>query len=168
MKRWVLIVPLALLMGLVIVAGVQLFEGRRATFEGAQRNAPDREFQSIDGGGVVNFTKDIEETVVVNLFASWCSPCVAEHPLLMRLSESVPGQMYGILYKDTPEAGSAFLDRLGNPFTRVLVDADGQGGLDFGLTGVPETFVVNEDGVILLHVRGLLSIRDIEEILTYF
>ena len=168
MKRWVLIVPLALLMGLVVVAGFQLFEGRRATFEGAKRNAPDRVFQSLDGGGLVNFTKDIEETVVVNLFASWCSPCVAEHPLLMRLSESLPDQMYGILYKDTPEAGGAFLGRLGNPFTRVLVDADGQGGLDFGLTGVPETFVVNEDGVILLHVRGLLSVRDIEEILTYF
>lgn len=164
MKRWVLIVPLALLIGLVVIVGVQLFEGQRATFEGSKRNAPDREFQSIDGGGLVNFTKDIEDTAVVNLFASWCSPCVAEHPLLMQLSESVPDQMYGILYKDTPEAGSAFLGRLGNPFKRVLVDADGQGGLDFGLTGVPETFVVNKDGVILTHIRGVLTLKDVKEI----
>ena len=164
MKRWALIVPLAVLMGLLIVVGGQLFEGRRATFEGAKRNAPDREFQSIDGGGLVNFTKDIDETVVVNLFASWCSPCVAEHPMLMQLSESVPDQMYGILYKDSPEAGSAFLGRLGNPFTRVLVDADGQGGLDFGLTGVPETFVVNNNGVILTHIRGVLTLKDVTDI----
>lgn len=165
MTRWILIIPLVLLIGLIVVVGIQLYEGRRVTFEGVERHAPDREFQLLAGQGVVNFATDIEETVVVNLFASWCSPCVAEHPMLMQLSKTIPDQVYGILYKDTPEAGNEFLERLGNPFTKVLIDSDGRGGLDFGLTGVPETFVVDKSGKILLHIRGVLSLTDTEEIL---
>ena len=165
MRRWVLIIPLVLLTGLIVVVGVQLYEGQRLTFERSERNAPDRAFQTLDGQGYVNFAKDIKGTVVVNLFASWCSPCVAEHPVLMQLSRAVPDQLYGILYKDSPEAGAVFLERLGNPFTHILIDLDGQGGLDFGLTGVPETFVVGKNGVILLHIRGVLSTKNIEEII---
>ena len=164
MKRWILIIPLVALLGLIVLVGVQLLEGQRVTFEGVQRNAPDRNFQALDGRPAVNFTTGLEDAVVVNLFASWCSPCVAEHPVLMQLANDMPNKVYGILYKDSAEAGGAFLDRLGNPFTRVLIDEDGQGGLDFGLTGVPETFVVDKDGVILLHIRGVLTPKNVEEI----
>lgn len=164
MKRWVLIIPLVFLFGLIVVVGVQLYEGRRVTFKSSERNAPDRVFQTLNDEGYVNFAKDNKDTVVVNLFASWCSPCVVEHPMLMQLSKVIPNQLYGILYKDTHEAGILFLEQLGNPFTRILIDSDGQGGLDFGLTGVPETFVVDKNGIILLHIRGVLTAENIEEI----
>ena len=68
-----------------------------------------------------------------------------------------PGQVYGILYKDKVEDGAGFLERLGNPYTQVALDPEGRGGLDFGLTGVPETFVISGDGDIILHIGGPLD-----------
>ena len=94
---------------------------------------------------------------MVNLFASWCAPCRAEHGDITRLAETHPGQVYGLAYKDDPEATRGFLAELGNPFEQIGVDRDGQGGLDFGLTGVPETFVISPEGRIILHVRGPLD-----------
>ncbi len=102
--------------------------------------------------------------MVVNLFASWCAPCRAEHPLLMALGEAAPAQLAGVLYNDDPAAGAAFLDELGDPFAVVGIDPDGQGGLDFGLTGVPETFVISAEGQVIRHFRGPLTRDDAAEI----
>ena len=78
--------------------------------------------------------------------------------------DAQPGQVYGLAYKDAPEATRAFLAELGNPFETIGVDRSGQGGLDFGLTGVPETFVISPDGQIILHVRGPLDAERREEV----
>lgn len=86
--------------------------------------------------------------VVVNFFASWCVPCRAEHDNLMRLSARDDILMIGIAYKDKPEKSRAFLRDLGNPFDLTAIDLNGRTAIDWGVTGVPETFLVSPDGIV--------------------
>jgi cytochrome c biogenesis protein CcmG/thiol:disulfide interchange protein DsbE len=90
---------------------------------------------------------------VVNYWASWCVPCVDEHPMLEQLKTASGVDVYGINYKDQAAAARRFLGRYGNPFTAVGTDADGRAAIDWGVYGTPETFVVNGKGeVIYKHV----------------
>lgn len=101
--------------------------------------------------------------MVVNFFASWCAPCEIEHPILMGLrGERV--RVVGIAYKDAPPNTQAFLGRLGDPFTEVLVDRDGRAGVEFGVTGVPETYVIGRDGVVLAKHTGPLTQAEAERL----
>jgi cytochrome c biogenesis protein CcmG, thiol:disulfide interchange protein DsbE len=101
------------------------------------------------------------KTVLVNMFASWCVPCRAEHPLLMRLaSQGVP--IYGIDYKDKPEDAKAWLGELGDPYQRLGADPTGTAALDWGVYGVPETFVVDQTGTIRFKQVGPLTIDIID------
>jgi cytochrome c biogenesis protein CcmG/thiol:disulfide interchange protein DsbE len=85
---------------------------------------------------------------IVNLFASWCVPCREEAPQLAQLARARGVRLIGIAYKDRPEAARAFLDDVGDPFERVGRDADGRAGIEWGISGVPETFVIDGHGVI--------------------
>ena len=85
---------------------------------------------------------------VVNFFASWCVPCRAEHPLLTRITRDLGVPIFGIAWNDKPDATRAYLQELGNPYARIGVDESGRTGIDFGITGVPESFVVGRDGRI--------------------
>jgi cytochrome c biogenesis protein CcmG/thiol:disulfide interchange protein DsbE len=85
---------------------------------------------------------------VVNVWASWCAPCRQEHPLLMELAKDPSIRVVGIDYKDTPENARRFLGTFGNPFAAVGVDPNGRAAIDWGVYGVPETFVVGPDGTI--------------------
>ena len=97
-----------------------------------------------------------EGPMIVNFFASWCAPCEIEHPILMSLrGEQV--RVVGIAYKDAPPNTQAFLGRLGNPFAQALVDRDGRAGVEFGVTGVPETYVIGRDGMVLAKHTGPLT-----------
>jgi cytochrome c biogenesis protein CcmG/thiol:disulfide interchange protein DsbE len=102
---------------------------------------------------------------VVNFFASWCVPCRAEHPLLARLAKDVGVPVFGIVWKDEPEAARAYLAELGNPYARIGVDQSGRTGIDFGITGVPETFVVGRDGRVCSRQWGPLTDDDSEQAL---
>jgi cytochrome c biogenesis protein CcmG/thiol:disulfide interchange protein DsbE len=94
--------------------------------------------------------------VLVNFFASWCMPCVVEHPMLMRLSrEGVP--VFGIAYKDKPEDSQNFLRRHGNPYARLGVDLPGRVAIDWGLYGVPETYLIDKEGIIRWRWAGPLT-----------
>jgi cytochrome c biogenesis protein CcmG/thiol:disulfide interchange protein DsbE len=95
--------------------------------------------------------------VVINFFASWCVPCRIEHPLLMRLAAEHHLPLYGIAYKDKPDDATALLATFGDPYRQIGVDRDGRVGLDFGVYGVPETYVLDSAGVIRRRFVGPLT-----------
>lgn len=93
---------------------------------------------------------------LVNFWASWCAPCRVEHPVLTDLAaRGLP--VIGVNYKDDPAKALAFLDELGDPYARVGADADGRTGLDWGIYGVPETFVIDGDGTVLYRHPGPIT-----------
>mgnify|MGYP001325835382 CR=1 FL=1 len=101
------------------------------------------------------------QPMLVNVFASWCVPCRIEHPVIGALAErGVPVQ--GINYKDRPEDATAWLAELGDPFQHVGADRDGRVGIEWGVYGVPETYVVDKDGRIAHRHVGPLQPRDVE------
>jgi cytochrome c biogenesis protein CcmG/thiol:disulfide interchange protein DsbE len=108
---------------------------------------------------------DLEgRAVLVNVFASWCVPCRAEHPILMRLAErGVP--IYGINYKDKPDQAGAWLGELGDPFERIGADQSGRVAIDWGVYGVPETFVIDAAGRIRHKFVGPLMPQDVDKTL---
>jgi cytochrome c biogenesis protein CcmG/thiol:disulfide interchange protein DsbE len=85
---------------------------------------------------------------LVNVFASWCVPCRSEHPILMSLAQDPSVALYGIAYKDRTEDSVRFLHDLGNPYAAIGQDGDGRVGIDLGVYGVPETFVIDREGRI--------------------
>ena len=109
--------------------------------------APEFALPPLAGGGEPGFSSaDLHGKVsLVNVFASWCAPCRAEHQVLNALAQSKRVPIYGINYKDKPEAARAWIAELGNPYTRIGAD-DGRVGIEWGVYGVPETFVVDRAG----------------------
>ena len=100
--------------------------------------------------------------VLINFFASWCVPCRVEHPLLMRLAEQEHVAIYGIDYKDKPEDATKLLAQFGDPYRRVGLDQDGRVGLDFGVYGVPETYVLDGAGKIRKRFVGPLTAAQVD------
>jgi cytochrome c biogenesis protein CcmG/thiol:disulfide interchange protein DsbE len=100
--------------------------------------------------------------VLVNFFASWCAPCREEHPLLMRLADEGKIVLYGVDYKDKPDDASRLLGQLGDPYRRIGVDRDGRTAIDFGLYGVPETYIVDQSGRIRYRQVGPITADDYE------
>ncbi|MGH6917586.1 MAG: DsbE family thiol:disulfide interchange protein [Geminicoccaceae bacterium] len=117
-----------------------------------------------DGGGGLS-SADLKGRVsLVNVFASWCVPCRVEHPVLMRLAEEgVP--IFGINYKDPPDQAKAWLAELGDPFEKIGADRNGRVGIEWGVYGVPETFVIDAKGRIRHRHVGPIQARDLEQTL---
>lgn len=97
------------------------------------------------------------QVTVLNVFASWCAPCQVEHPMLMRLAQEPGIRLVGIDYKDPGDAGRRWLERNGLPFAAVGADTSGRAGIDLGVYGVPETFIIGPDGVIRDKLVGIVT-----------
>ena len=162
MNRFLFVLPLLTLAILAGFFGWSLLSGRDPASIGSVmvgRAAPT--LPQALGEGLSKSGKP----VLVNFFASWCAPCLAEHPMFERLKGREGATIIGIAWKDKPEATNAWLARLGNPFTRLGFDQDGKIALDWGLSGVPETYLIDGQGVVRLHFRGPISERDLGTIL---
>lgn len=103
------------------------------------------------------------KVTIVNVWASWCISCRAEHRFLERLANKAGVKLYGLNYKDTASAGRKFLARFGNPYTAVGMDRRGRVGIDFGVYGVPETFVIDGKGFIRYKIPGPVNDAIIEK-----
>jgi cytochrome c biogenesis protein CcmG/thiol:disulfide interchange protein DsbE len=155
--------PLVLFLGLAALFFLQLMRGGGREIPSALIGRPVPEFSlaAVEGlrraggeaapglDGALLRNRADGRVAIVNVWASWCAPCRAEHPLLVALSSDPRIVMVGINYKDTAEDAVRFLGRLGNPFSAVGADPDGKAAIEWGVYGVPETFVVSPEGTIL-------------------
>ncbi|MDR3536920.1 MAG: DsbE family thiol:disulfide interchange protein [Acetobacteraceae bacterium] len=125
--------------------------------------APDFDLAALQGDAKLSRDGLIGKPIVVNFFASWCVPCRIEHPLLMRLSQQEHIPLYGIDYKDKPEDAQRLLTQLGDPYRLIGMDREGHVGLDFGVYGVPETYVIDKTGRIRKRFVGPLSAEQVDQ-----
>ncbi len=142
------------LLALAVLAGVlawQVYRGETAPRE----PLPALVLEPLDGRPGFD-PAAIEGPYLLNVWGSWCAPCRIEHPVLMALrAEGIA--IYGINWRDTPEAANAFLDELGNPYAGVMQDADGEAARALAISGAPETLVVSSDGEILARWPGPIT-----------
>jgi cytochrome c biogenesis protein CcmG/thiol:disulfide interchange protein DsbE len=120
-----------------------------------------------DGKPVPGITPDLlrGEVTLVNVWASWCAPCREEAPLLEELAKDGRFRMIGINYKDQPDNARRFIGRYGNPFTAVGADPAGRAAIDWGVYGVPETFIVGRDGKIAYRLVGPITASNLVTVL---
>jgi len=111
---------------------------------------------SLDGAALKG------QPYLLNVWASWCAPCLQEHPVLVELARRKVIRIVGINYKDRPEDARAWLARHGNPFAEIVADREGRAAIDFGVYGVPETFLVDGQGVIRFKHIGALTVDAVQ------
>ena len=155
MRKVLIILPVLVLAALFALFTLASLRGPKAPARShlLGQSAPAFSLPALDGETPVSLAAYKGKTVLVNFFASWCTPCRAEHPFLMQLKTDGV-LIIGIDYKDKPAAARQMLDDLGDPFAAIGQDADGRTGIDFGITGVPESFVIGADGTVLANWPG--------------
>ena len=130
------------------------------------KSVPDFSLQPVQGRKAgLSKRSLIGEVSMVNVFASWCVACRQEHPLLMELSRGNIVPIHGLNYKDQPQEAADWLDSLGDPYTRTGADLDGRVGIDWGVYGVPETFIIDKSGRIAFKHIGPIARKDWDETL---
>ena len=155
-NRLLVLLPLLSLAAMAVFFGWALMSGRDPASIGSVmvgRPAPRLEGVTFGDG----------KPKLVNYFASWCAPCLAEHPLFTRLKQRDGAAIVGVAWKDKPEATRAWLARLGDPFSQLLFDQEGKTALDWGLSGVPETYLIDGQGIVRLHFRGPITEQDLTQ-----
>jgi cytochrome c biogenesis protein CcmG/thiol:disulfide interchange protein DsbE len=173
-RRIAVFVPLALFLGLALLFLIRLGAGDASRIPSALigRDAPKTDLPPVaglerDGKPVpgLNAAAFKGEVTVLNVWASWCVPCADEAPLLIRLARDPRVRIVGINYKDTPENARRFLARYGNPYAASGADGNGRASIEWGVYGVPETFVVGRDGRIAYKLIGPISPQNLEAVL---
>jgi cytochrome c biogenesis protein CcmG/thiol:disulfide interchange protein DsbE len=166
MKRWIALAPLVVLALLAL-----LFEGYGLRHDPTVNPAalvgkplPDLTLPPLDGGAPGPLKARLSGPTFVNVFSSWCVPCAVEAPALAAM-KAQGARIVGVTYKDDPAASKGFLARYGDPFTAVLVDRSGRASIELGVSGVPETFLVGADGMVLAKHSGPLQPEDAEAML---
>ncbi|MGL6414012.1 DsbE family thiol:disulfide interchange protein [Aeromonas veronii] len=151
-----LFVPLVLTLGLGALLWLGLGNNPYSQDEAvAGRPLPDWQSDELFGGAPIHTAALKGEPFVLNVWASWCPNCRAEHPLLSELAGTVP--LYGLNYRDKGDAARAWLIQAGNPYRAVLADPDGKLALELGVYGTPETYLFDADGALLTRHTGLLT-----------
>ncbi|MDP3656735.1 MAG: DsbE family thiol:disulfide interchange protein [Brevundimonas sp.] len=171
MSRWLSVIPLVVLAALAVLFVGWSLKGDPVVRPDALvgRPIPETVLPILTGdqpgpGHLDLKTAGVGRPMLVNVFASWCLPCRAEHPQLMALKARGVA-VVGVAWKDDPVATRAFLDELGDPYAMVLVDREGRAGLDLGITGAPETFAVNAMGQVVAKSSGpLVDAAEIERL----
>jgi cytochrome c biogenesis protein CcmG/thiol:disulfide interchange protein DsbE len=163
-KTWRFAVPLAIFVLLVgfLWAGLSR-DPREVPSPLIGKPAPAFALATLHDPGKSLGTADMKGQVwLLNVWASWCVSCRVEHPLLMQLAQAKAVPVIGLAYKDNPEDGRAWLAENGNPYSVSIVDRDGRVGIDFGVYGVPETFVVDKQGIIRYKQIGPVTAEALE------
>lgn len=150
MKRWQFIAPLVLFAVLLGFLGVGLnLNPREVPSPLINKPAPAFALPRLDDPSQTIALKDLAGKVwMLNVWASWCVACREEHPLLVEFSRRSPVPLYGLNYKDGRTEALGWLARFGDPYTASLSDTKGMVGIDFGVYGVPETFIIDKQGVV--------------------
>jgi cytochrome c biogenesis protein CcmG/thiol:disulfide interchange protein DsbE len=166
------LLPLIIVAALVALFLVRLHSGDPSRLPSALigKPVPSFDLPAIEGiaeagkpmPGLASTDLATGEISIVNVWASWCGPCIQEHPYLTSLKERHNLRLMGINYKDEPAAARRFLARLGNPFDAIGADVTGRVAIDWGVYGVPETYVVDGRGQIIHKIVGPLSPESIE------
>ncbi|MEQ8746166.1 DsbE family thiol:disulfide interchange protein [Pyruvatibacter sp.] len=170
-RRFGALIPVSIFAALAVLLYLALFWGDPSEVPSALVGQPVPEFAlpPVEGlAGVPGFTNEDLATgavTIVNVWASWCVPCRTEHPLLVQLAARDDVRLVGLNYKDAPENARRFLGTLGNPFVAVGSDRTGRTAIDWGVYGVPETFIVDGAGIIRFKHVGPLEPGDIENVI---
>jgi len=168
-RRWLAFLPLAVFAALAALLFVRLYVGDPSRLPSALigQSAPPLNLPGLDAAtGLADADLRQGRVSVVNVFGSWCEPCRLEHPNLMALaSDDLLKEkglvVYGVAQKDSNENVRRFLGALGDPYAKVGLDPDGRAGIDWGVYGVPETFIVRGDGTIAYKVVGPITAQSL-------
>ena len=165
-KGWV-IAPLIIFVLLAAAFAFSLSSGDPSKLPSALigKPAPEAQFGPLEGMKVGDTQvpgfdeKSLSQgnVTVVNFWASWCVPCVQEHPMLIALKERTGVAIYGVNYKDQPSAARRFIGRYGNPYEKIGTDPTGRGAIEWGVYGMPETFIIDGKGQIAYKHVGPIS-----------
>jgi cytochrome c biogenesis protein CcmG/thiol:disulfide interchange protein DsbE len=163
-RRWIFILVPAAFAILAAVLAWQLLTGTPDKIPSAliDKSIPQFDLPPLPGWDDGLASSDIEDggVSIVNVFASWCGPCRIEHPLLMDIAAENSLPIWGLNYKDQPGDAASWLNELGDPYTQIGSDLSGRVGIDWGVYGVPETFIIDAKGRIVYKHIGVLTRSD--------
>jgi cytochrome c biogenesis protein CcmG/thiol:disulfide interchange protein DsbE len=164
-RRGMLGVPLVVLLVIAAFLGVGLVNDPRLVPSPLiGKTVPEFELSPVKGRDLGLSSADLRGDVsLVNVFASWCTACRDEHPLFMKIRRTGLLPLHGLNYKDRPDDAAAWLEELGDPYTRTGADIEGRVSIDWGVYGVPETFLVGPDGRIAYKHIGAMTPAVLEE-----
>lgn len=163
---WMRLMPAIVLAGVVLIAGLAVLTGGEKSGGSALVGQPLPDFATEAAGDIEAMSAaDITtRPAIINVFASWCVPCVAEAGYLNRLAAGDNAAIYGIAYRDTAEKARAFVQKHGNPYQRIGIDESGKALIALGGTGVPETILIDKKGIVRFHHVGPVLEKDMARI----
>lgn len=164
-RRSTYAVPLAIFVVLTVFLGIGLtLNPREIPSPLIGKSVPTFDLSPVKGRTLGLASGDLKgEVSLVNVFASWCVACLEEHPIITELAKQNLVPIHGLNYKDKPDDAASWLDKWGDPYTRTGADRDGRVGIDWGVYGVPETFVIDRDGRIAYKHIGPLTPEFVRE-----